>query len=260
MKKFAGLALGVAALMAPVAARADVTETRCAGSTGAGTLTCVTAKFALSGGNLQVYLFNGSTAGSKTVMSTIVSFGIFGLNSYNGTWGFGSANWQNFGAGTPASGDVSADWSGITSIPGLPGVTFNQGADAGGNGGLTTCAGPTGGSGTNYKTCDGSPGPTFSGNQDWMLFTFTHVGGTALDAAALTALEWGWKAQRVGANSISIECRTDVGAGNAKFCGTDDGTGGNQGEDDVVPEPGTMSLLAMGLAGMAANRRRRRNK
>ncbi|MES2304396.1 MAG: PEP-CTERM sorting domain-containing protein [Gemmatimonadota bacterium] len=260
MKKFAGMALGVAALMAPVAARADVTETRCAGSTGAGTLTCVTAKFALSGGNLQVYLFNGSTAGSKIIASSLQGFGVFGLGGYAGSWTLGSAIWQNYvGVAGVASGDVTADWSFVTSIPGV-GVTFNGGADAGGNGGLVTCAGPSGGSGTNYKTCDGSPGPTFSGNEDWMVITLNHTGGTALDAAALTALEWGWKAQRVGANSISLECVSNAAVGTAKYCGTDDSTGGNEGEDDVVPEPATMSLLAMGLAGMAANRRRRRNK
>jgi hypothetical protein len=45
-------------------------------------------------------------------------------------------------------------------------------------------------------------------------------------------------------------------AGSDIFCGSVDIPGTPQ---DVIPEPATMSLLAMGLAGLAATGRRRRN-
>jgi len=245
MKKVIGLALVAAAALAPRPARAQVTEDMC-GSSGL-TQVCTRAKFQLSGGNLQVLLFNGVGAASL-VASSVQGVGVFNLDSYLGTWGLGGVSYVDNGVAS----DVSSDWTFVTGFPGLH-VTFNAGADASGNGGLTTCAGPTGGSGTNYKTCDGEANPTFTGAQDWVLFTFTHTGGTALDAAALTALEWGWKAQRVGAANMSLEC--DSAPGNVDTCTSE---GGGTLEETPVPEPATMGLMAFGLAGMAAAAKRRR--
>jgi hypothetical protein len=246
MKKVIGLAVASVTLLAPVAARAQVVENMC-GSSGTH-LVCTRAKFQLSGGNLQVLLFNGVGTAS-TIMSSVQGVGVFNLDSYGGSWGLGGVSYVDGGVAS----DVSSDWSFVTGFPGLH-VTFNAGADASGNGGLTTCAGPTGGSGTDYETCAGEASPSFSGTEDWVLFTFTHTGGTALNAAALTALQWGWKAQRVGTDSKSLEC--DSAPGNVDSCTADQG--GGTLEDTPTPEPATMGLMAFGLAGMAAAARRRR--
>ena len=248
MKKYIVLSLASAALLAPQVGRAQVTENIC-GSSGA-TLVCTRAKFQLSGGNLQVFLFNGVGTAS-TIASSVQGVGVFNLDSYGGSWALGSVSYVDNGVAS----DVSSDWSFTTGFPGLH-VSFNDGADASGNGGLTTCAGPTGGSGTNYKTCDGEANPTFTGTQDWVLFTFTHTGGTALNTAALSQLDWGWKAQRVGTANKSLECDSELG--NVDTCTTDQG--GGTLEDTPVPEPATMSLMAFGLAGMAAAAKRRRKR
>jgi hypothetical protein len=252
MMKRSTLLIAAAALVAmPAVAKADSTRQMCEYS---GTdLTCVRAKFVLSGANLQVYLFNGVGAASLN-NSSIQGFGVYNLGAYGGTWGLSSVIYQNSGVST----NVSGDWDFATSFPSLS-VTLNAGADADGNGGLSTCTGPlSGGSGPIYVTCDGFANPTFTGNQDWVMFTFTHTGGTALNEAAISTLEWGFRSQRVGTNqNNSGQCSSAIGS--ADYCGPgDDPPGGGQGDGDVVPEPATMTLLATGLAGMAAARRRKK--
>ena len=121
LTKLVGIALTAGALTLPQVASAQ--QDMC-GSSGA-TLVCTRAKFVLSGGNLQVYLFNGSTSASKAILSSIQGVGVYNLSSYGGSWGLGSVfyvdNGNNAGVGT----DVSSDWSFVTGFPGLA-ATFNE--------------------------------------------------------------------------------------------------------------------------------------
>ena len=257
MKRIAGLALGLAALAAPTSARAD--GTICAPTS---VHLCVAAKFQLNGANgLDVYLFNGATAGSTNWQSIITGFGVYNLGSFGGTWALSGVVFNDWN-GVSTTNSSIAGWSfatggGLNSL----GVTLNAGAASGGSSGISTCDGPTSNGGnTRWLTCEG--GPTFGANADWLKFSFTHSGGTALNTGTpLTQLQWGFKAQAVeGFNGQSYECVSSVT--DAKYCAppVDNPPGGGTGEDDVVPEPATMTLMAVGLAGMAAANRKRRKQ
>ena len=254
MKKFAGLALGAAALLAPSTAHAT-DGTMCAPTS---VHLCVAAKFTLTGSNtLNVFLFNGPTVGSSGWQSIITGFGVYNLGSLGGSWSLAGVSFNDWNGASTANGTISG-WSfetagGLNSL----GVALNAGAAGGGSSGISTCDGPTSNGGnTRWQTCEG--GATFSANADWLEFSFTHTSGTALDTGGgLALLQWGFKGQAVeGISGNSFECTSGIGS--KKVC-TSDGTGSNT-EIDVVPEPATMSLLAMGLAGMAAASRRRRKK
>jgi len=254
MKKFAGLAIAAAALLVPSKARA-LDTTMCAPAV---VHLCAAARFELSGTNvLNVYLFNGATAGSTNWQSVITGFGVYNLGSYAGSWALTSVFFNDWN-GSSTTNAAIAGWSfatggGLNSL----GVSLNAGAAAGGSSGISTCDGPgTSGGNTRWLTCEG--GPTFAANADWLKFSFTHSGGSALNTGdVLGQLRWGYKAQAVeGFGGQSYECVS--GLTDAKYCAPD--LTGTPTEFGVVPEPATMSLLATGLAGMAAASRRRRKK
>ena len=244
-KQFMAGVAAIAAMSAlPSSARADFNDTMCINSADV----CVKAAFVLSGTNsIEVYLFNGvgvDAAGSESVLT---GFGIDLPSAVAGTWSLGGVSYVNNGVAT----NVLGGWSfqtggGLNSI----GMSLDAGAGAGGSSGISTCDGPTGG-GTKYRTCEGNG--TFSGANDWVKFTFNKT-GAAMTQAQINALNWGYKVQAVeGIGGGSLECSSNASL--AKYCGDDvPGTS----TEIVTPEPATMTLIATGLAGMAAARRRKK--
>ena len=80
-----------------------------------------------------------------------------------------------------------------------------------------------------------------------------HVAGES----DLALIEWGFRAQSAeGIVGGSLKCETATGLYNGG--GADcDITDIPDGPQETVPEPATMTLLATGLVGMAAARRKR---
>ena len=244
---------------APATGAAQLVQQVCAPSS---VHVCVTAQFTISGGNtLNVFLFNGSGGQGTNWQSVLTEFGVGDLPTA-GAWALGSVYFNDWNGTSLLSNGATAlaangGWTFNTSIPSA-GITLQAGANGpGGNGGISTCDGPTGGP-PNLKrlTCEGG-GTTFGGTDDWLKFSFTYsLGG--LTQSTLDNLDWAYKVQAVeGLAGQSYECETL--AGTHKYCAPDTPDNGVPLET-VTPEPGTMSMLAFGLAGMAAAARRRRKR
>ena len=258
MKRYLSLALTSAALLAPRIAQAQ--QELCAPSA---IHLCVESKFTLTGTNtLNVFVFNGASAEGVNWQSVLTQLAIGGLPG-GGTWSLAATYFNDWNGSALTSNGATAlaskgGWGFTSSFADLA-LTSEAGANGpGGSGGISTCDGPIGGGAVNkkYRTCEGD-GTGFGAQDDWFEFSFLYSAG-GLNSATLANLTWGFKAQGVEGDPdghggfASYECNTVSTSG--KYCSPDN----IDVPKEVTPEPATMSMLAVGLAGMAAAAKRRR--
>lgn len=137
--------------------------------------------------------------------------------------------------GATATGNPASLWQ-IRNSPGpgnIGGIVEFSVSTQNVNGGILGCDAANANPTDFFRTC---------GSGQFVVFSFTTT--NVWDASSA---EVAWKAQSIGPNDISLECRTSDGSGSQHFC-------------SVVPEPFTMALLGTGLVGVAGGAIRRRRK
>lgn len=111
------------------------------------------------------------------------------------------------------------------------------------------------------KTTNGINNALTDGNSLSFLFTFGGSIGTfaqaqtAFSGAQIAIHDQGYSVANCSSKGVLVGSTVGGRTGTAIGCGEDPPGGG---QETVVPEPATMTLLATGLAGMAAASRRRR--
>lgn len=253
MKKILGMALAGILAAAPGASAQQVL---------CGTVTegfvCVLAEFTLTNSNttLNMFAFNGITPETQNVASSITGVVVNLPSQFVGTPP--NSVTVGFRNGMDPVSDVSSNWAFQTQILQGTTLTADVGSQSVGNQGFTTCGGPAsgGGASTRWATCDRPTLGAFGTGWDYMVFSWTF--NSQIDPGLLNGIGWGFRGQSIGPNGGSIKCITDdfaTGGNQNVLCDVD-----NFGDpSEIVPEPATMTLLATGLVGLAAARRRRKN-
>lgn len=222
------------------------------GSGGSFFSTCTSASlFLFDNGWMQLRYWNRAGVDGTFANSTTNAIALGGVPGATGTRGLtGSNGWEALFGATQINWSPDAD---------IPGPATGDGFRTNGMGASfcsdleTTCVG---GITTPWTSITGGGYASF----DW------YIGAalTTLDASLINLQLH----QQSGPNgwSTGYLCYSDQSGiktkvvGNVTWaCGEDDIPGGGEGEEDnVTPEPATMTLLATGLLGMAGMKRRRK--
>jgi hypothetical protein len=201
----------------------------------------------VSAGGISIGFFTGSALPTKVQLNAITSNPYSALvSSYNYVDLRNLADSNAILASFQSSGswDFSSGWAGATlNVPTTP---SNYTTAINGNDALAAFAGGTGGTATTlwaFAFNGGNYANQFSGSTQWAAVTATELGATVNDWLYPTSSE-----------TIQL---SQINTAGEVLIGTD--SGNNVLMANVIPEPSSASLLALGVAGLVALRARRKS-